>query len=199
MRKEEKVCPKCGKRMSLVAAGLYCMKDDCLMDPVTGKPIERSFVPSIGRGGPEMALKARPSEITLVVILGVIGGVLELFAGLALLFVSAFLIGFLPTGVPFVPGLVFGFLTLIAGLLVVIAVIDFLAAWGLWTSRRWAWIVALVLAVLRVIGGLAALPMGIIGIIVQGLVIYFLTRPHVRAFFGREAPPTPTPPAEGPI
>ena len=37
MGKEEKLCPRCGKKMSLVAAGWYCMKDDVLIDPVTGK------------------------------------------------------------------------------------------------------------------------------------------------------------------
>jgi len=30
-----------GKKMSLVAAGWYCAKDDLLIDPATGKPIER--------------------------------------------------------------------------------------------------------------------------------------------------------------
>ena len=36
--KKDLTCPKCGKRMPLVAAGYYCMKDDYLVDPLTGKP-----------------------------------------------------------------------------------------------------------------------------------------------------------------
>lgn len=35
---KEMLCPKCGKKMSLVAAGYYCMKDDYIIDPATGKP-----------------------------------------------------------------------------------------------------------------------------------------------------------------
>jgi len=32
---ERKICPKCGGRMTLVAAGWYCKKDDHLIDPAT--------------------------------------------------------------------------------------------------------------------------------------------------------------------
>lgn len=37
-KEKEMLCPKCGKKMSLVAAGYYCMKDDYVIDPITGKP-----------------------------------------------------------------------------------------------------------------------------------------------------------------
>lgn len=32
---EQKICPKCGRKVSHVAAGWYCMKDDYLLDPTT--------------------------------------------------------------------------------------------------------------------------------------------------------------------
>jgi hypothetical protein len=35
---KEMLCPRCGKKMSLVAAGYYCLKDDYVVDPLTGKP-----------------------------------------------------------------------------------------------------------------------------------------------------------------
>jgi len=35
---KEMLCPICGKKMSLVAAGYYCLKDDYVVDPLTGKP-----------------------------------------------------------------------------------------------------------------------------------------------------------------
>jgi len=40
MSKEERICPRCGKTMALVAAGWYCLRDDVLIDPVTGKLAE---------------------------------------------------------------------------------------------------------------------------------------------------------------
>lgn len=204
MSKKQMFCPRCGKKMTLVAAGWYCMNDDYLIDPVTGRPIESLFVPSIRRG-PEIVVKERPSEITVVVVLEVVGGVLELLAGLALLFLSAFLTRFLPMGIPFMPGL-FGLVTLIAVGGVIIALIDLLIAWGLWAGRGWAWVVGLILVILRLIGGLliliaglVTLPMIVIGMIEQILIIYLLTRPRVKAFLGREAALSPAPQAAGPI
>jgi hypothetical protein len=38
VEKKDFICPKCGRKMQLVAAGYYCMKDDYLVDPRTGKP-----------------------------------------------------------------------------------------------------------------------------------------------------------------
>jgi len=37
---ERKVCPRCGKKMSLVAAGWHCMKDDYLIDPTTNNLVQ---------------------------------------------------------------------------------------------------------------------------------------------------------------
>jgi len=147
-----------------------------------------------------MAIRERPAGITVLVVLQVIGAVLLLISSLGLLFLSAFIAGFLPSTIPsFVPGLVSGFFSLVAGFMVIMALIGFFIAWGLWTGKGWTWIIALILAILGVIGGLLTLPIGIVTIIIQGLIIYYLTRPHVKAFFGREAPQPPTPPAAGPI
>lgn len=38
---ERKICPKCGERMSLVAAGWYCMKGDHLLDPTTQSLVQK--------------------------------------------------------------------------------------------------------------------------------------------------------------
>jgi len=40
---EEKLSCKCGRKMGLVAAGLYCIKKHYIMEPVRIKPVERSF------------------------------------------------------------------------------------------------------------------------------------------------------------
>ena len=147
-----------------------------------------------------MAVMQRPTGITILVILEVIGGILLLIGGAGTLFLSAFITGFLPVGIPgAVTGLVYGFLTLVAGIMVIIALIDFFIAWGLWTGKGWAWIIALILAVLGAILGLLSLPGGIITLLINGLIIYYLTRAHVKAFFGRGAPTPPTPPAARPI
>ncbi|MFB0569087.1 MAG: hypothetical protein ACETV0_05675 [Nitrososphaeria archaeon] len=37
---ERRICPQCGGKMSLVAAGWYCMKDDFLIDPATNDVVQ---------------------------------------------------------------------------------------------------------------------------------------------------------------
>jgi len=69
----------------------------------------------------------------------------------------------------------------IATFKVIIGLIGLLATYGLWAGRGWARWLAFILAVLNIlsiIGGNIVL--FIIGII----LVYYLTRPHVKTFFG---------------
>jgi len=45
----------------------------------------------------------------------------------------------------------------------------------------------MVFAILGIIIGLITLPGGIVRIILDGLIVYYLTRPYVKRFFGKEA------------
>lgn len=93
-----------------------CYRGDPSLDHPSLDPFDRSREPA--------ALKPRPSEITVVVILEVIEGGFQLLAGLALLFASVYLTRFLSMGIPFMPELLG--LTFIAVGGVIIAVIDLL-------------------------------------------------------------------------
>lgn len=77
--------------------------------------------------------------------------------------------------------------------LVILAVIDFILAYGLWTGRRWAWIASLAFAVLGIVitvlslfgrPGLGA----IFALILYLLVIYYLMQPRVHAFLVKRSP-----------
>jgi len=78
----------------------------------------------------------------------------------------------------------------------IIGLVYLLIAWGLWTGRGWAWIVMMIFAILGLIGSIIALIVivGIIPLIINILILYYLTRPHVKAFFGRGPPPEGPPP-----
>jgi len=62
------------------------------------------------------------------------------------------------------------------------------------------WTAALVLSICNILISLMAITyikseeVGIIGLVINGIVIYYLTRPHVKAFFGKGTPPLPPPP-----
>jgi uncharacterized membrane protein len=100
--------------------------------------------------------------VVILAVLEVIGGVYTLISGAA---AGAFF------------GLIAPPLAALGALYILIGVVDLLLAWGLYTGQNWARIVAIVFAILS----LLAVPLGtIIGII----ILYYLTRPNVKAFFG---------------
>ncbi|MCS7136646.1 MAG: hypothetical protein RMJ14_05865 [Nitrososphaerota archaeon] len=131
----------------------------------------------------------RPFGVTVLAIL-------EIIAGLILIGIGAIIgaAGMMAGVIPYV-GWVFGpiFIAL-AVIIIILGLISFVVAYGLWTGKGWAWTVALILSIIGIIINLFSLPGGIVGIIINVIIIYYLTRPHVKAFFGKAPPPPPPPP-----
>ncbi len=64
----------------------------------------------------------------------------------------------------------------------------FFVAWGLLTGKSWAWTITLILTVIDIAMGLISIianPASIIGLIINGIILYYLFRPHVKAYFGK--------------
>lgn len=78
---------------------------------------------------------------------------------------------------------------IVAGIGIAIGIACFLLAWALFRGMGWAWIIAIILAIISIIFSLVALGTGgivnIINIIISGLLLYYLYRPTVKAYFGR--------------
>jgi multisubunit Na+/H+ antiporter MnhG subunit len=68
---------------------------------------------------------------------------------------------------------------------VVVGVIGLVLAWGLWIGNGWAWVIAVILHVIGVIMGLASVPTGIVGVVIDAIVLYLLIRPDTRKFCGK--------------
>lgn len=72
---------------------------------------------------------------------------------------------------------------------VAIGIACFLLAWGLFMAKGWSWVVTVILAIISIVFGLMAVGGGgfvnIINIIISGLILYYLYRPMVKAYFGR--------------
>ena len=140
--------------------------------------------------------RVRPAGVAILAVLEICLGLFSL-AGGALAVAGAGLSGF--TGLVFLTGLLvaLGFLLAILGIL-------FLAVgWGTWSGQGWAWTIGVALSIIGIITGLISLAAGtagsIVGLILQVLILYYLTRPHVKAFFGKGAiapvqPVQPAPP-----
>jgi hypothetical protein len=123
-------------------------------------------------------VELRPGGITILAILEVLGGLVFLVLGIIVLAVAGFL--------PF-PVWLGGLIGVIGGVVIIIGIINFVVAYGYWNGSGWAWTVGMAFAILGIVIGLITLPGGILRIVLDGLVIYYLTRPYVKRFFGKEA------------
>jgi hypothetical protein len=120
---------------------------------------------------------ARPTGITILAVLAGIGGVLGLFAGFLALFAGTVLFGGL------------GALLGLAALAYAALLIAF--AWGAWTLQPWAWALGvavaafgIILSVVYIIGG-SSIANQILGILIDGGILYYLNQPSIKAAFGR--------------
>jgi hypothetical protein len=113
----------------------------------------------------------RPLGVTVIAILTVLGGMGFLGSG-ALIFALIPLLGII-----------------IGGILVIIGIAYFVMTYGLWNGLRWAWKLTLIFSGLGIIVGIVSIVVGNVGAlfhtIINAVVIYYLYRPNVRAYFGR--------------
>jgi len=72
-------------------------------------------------------------------------------------------------------------LVAVAGL---VAALQFAAAIGLWSLRRWGWVLSLGLSFAGVVAGALTLPFGAFGILFALASVWYLTRRPVREAFG---------------
>ena len=150
----------------------------------------------------QTAPKSRPIGVTIIAILNIIGGIIMLLIGLALAAAGAIL-PFVPQSefqqqnltagdidlsqVP--PSLVGGGILAIGGILIAIGIISFVVAYGLLKGRRWAWTLTVILSIISIVLASISIAAGsipsIISIIISGVILYYLYRPHVKAYFGK--------------
>jgi len=73
--------------------------------------------------------------------------------------------------------------------LLAIAIVSFVVAYGLLKGLGWAWTVTVILSIVSIVFNAISLATGniaaIISIIISGIIIYYLYRPHVKAYFGK--------------
>lgn len=97
---------------------------------------------------------------------------------------SAFLVGMTRAPVFPLAGLfgAFGIVLIIAGL------IELVISWGLWTGKGWAWWLGVIFTGLGLLFALVSIVSGnlggIVSLIIDGLILYYFFKPHVKQFFG---------------
>ena len=115
--------------------------------------------------------KQRPIGVTIIALLAILGGIAFLVSGLGTLVLIPLIGIFLGSGL-FGLGLAY-----------------FLMAYGLWKGKGWAWTLTLILSGIGIIVGIGSIVVGNIGsifhTIINAIIIYYLYRPNVKAFFNR--------------
>ena len=133
----------------------------------------------------------RPTGVTVLAVLDILGGIAGIGVGALLIGVAALASSSLVNQYPSLGSIsgissilyALGGLSLILGILAIVLAIGFLGGKG------WAWTLGIVVGVISIIVSIAETAIGfstnIIGIIFQIIIIYYLMRPHVKAFFGK--------------
>lgn len=146
----------------------------------------------------------RPTGVTVLAVLNILGGIFGLLAGAGFIGLAALSTSSIASQVPGLASFsgastllyALGALALIFGILGIVVAIGFLGGKG------WAWTFGIVVGVIVIVVDIVETVIGfstnVVGVIFQIIIIYYLTRPHVKAFFGKGpamAPGTMPPPA----
>lgn len=132
----------------------------------------------------------RPSGVTVLAVLSFLGA-----AAMALVAVAAFVAGGMIAdllGSEGVPGMLVGAGAAILGVgALLLAALNAVIGWGLWTGQGWAWILTVAFegfwALVSLLGLLDRDLGSLVPLAIAGAILWYLFRPWVRRYFGHAA------------
>jgi hypothetical protein len=134
----------------------------------------------------------RPTGVTIIGVLMAIAGIVMIIAGISAMALA-----------PFIPmaaqnqelaggissAMLGGFATASGAIMLALGIASLVIAYGLFKGSSWAWTAAVVLSVIGIIMSVVAIVTGnfgsVVSLIINGVIIYYLYRPHVKAYFGK--------------
>jgi len=150
----------------------------------------------------------RPTGVTVLAVLAILAAIGLLFFGSALIGLGL-LLGTLTASVDITnaittagyPGLaslgvgtISALIIALGAVFLILGILYLTVGVGFLGGKRWAWtlgiivsVIGIVLNIIQLIGGNYS---GVVSLIISLLIIYYLTRPHVKVFFGRGTPRT---------
>lgn len=92
--------------------------------------------------------------------------------------------GFLEN-IPLTPRLIGGLAAGVLGIITIfLGLLSFGVSYGYWYGLKWAWALGMGISIISLLISLVS--GNVLGIFIDALIIYYLTRPYVKSFFGRE-------------
>ena len=126
-----------------------------------------------------MSSKNRPTGVTILAILEALGAIYFLFTGITEFLGTATIRSLAYLGISHS---VFTLIPRVIGTaLLILGLVSIVLAWGFWIGKGWVRMIALVFAILGIIINLMSFH--VIGIIIDAVIVYYLTRPNVKQFF----------------
>ena len=133
----------------------------------------------------------RPTGVTVLAILDILGGIVGLAAGALFIGIAALASSTLAAQYPAL-GSISGIVSILYALgavALILGIISIIVAIGFLGGKGWAWTLGIVVSVINIIVSIVETIIGfssnIVGIIFSIIIIYYLMRPHVKAFFGK--------------
>ena len=185
------------------------MKKRKSLDSIIGKCINMSK-----NSENDSLIRHRPTGVTILGVLFVIAGAFTLLGGITTLVAIPFVTNVNPNvidnelqlnGQPLLtPGeqtaLAQGsgsILTVLGAVLIPLGIASLVVAYGLFKAKSWAWFVAVVLSIIGLVvnvislvtGNMSAITSALVGIAINAIVLYYLSRRNVRQYFGKVATP----------
>lgn len=124
-------------------------------------------------------------------MLGLVGGILCFVAGGLVVTGSS-------TPTIYGHGPITGLMAMIDGVLVILlGILAFAAGWGGWSGKGWAWTLNIILGGVTIVSYLFSITLGewsyVVGLVIEPYILWYLWRPHVKAYFRRAdvTPPSP--------
>jgi len=135
--------------------------------------------------------------------LDILGGIVGLAAGALFIGIAALASSSLAAQYPALGSIsgIASILYALGAVALILGIISIIVAIGFLGGKGWAWTLGIVVSVINIIVSIVETIIGfssnIVGIIFSIIIIYYLMRPHVKAFFGKGstmAPSTQPPP-----
>ena len=127
----------------------------------------------------------RPTGITIIAVLMIIGGLILIFTGITPLFIGPLI----SIDIYNYPISALGLLITIGGLVLVgLGIASLIVSWGLLKGKRWARTITLIISFIAIIFAIISLISSedlihILEIIVYGIIIYYMFTKKVKLFF----------------
>jgi hypothetical protein len=127
--------------------------------------------------------RKRPLGVTIVAILMIINGIILIAGGAAGVSTAGVL------GEEFGP--LAGGIMAISSVVIALGIASLIIAWGLITGKGWAWIVTVIISIISIITSIISIAAGsfgsVVSLIINGVILYYMYRPEVKAYFGRKS------------